>query len=103
MQQRCFNVNRPPISLSPFSRPNSENYAMSRVGGEEGSGLINEPVIAWFKDRSLVVRGGCDLNIIANYRVYTRILATKKFSPGGGGFPLQSYFLAGNISLKFSN
>lgn len=73
MQQRCFNVNRPPISLSPFSRPNSENYATSRVGGEEGSGLINEPVIAWFKDRSLVVRGGCDLNIIANYtREYWR-------------------------------
>lgn len=100
MQQRCFNVNRPPISLSPFSRPNSENYATSRVGGEEGSGLINEPVIAWFKDRSLVVRGGCDLNIIANYRVYTRILATKKFSPGGGGVPPSKLFPRGKYFFK---
>lgn len=101
MQQRCFNVNRPPISLSPFSRPNSENYATSRVGGEEGSGLINEPVIAWFKDRSLVVRGGCDLNIIANYtREYWRQRSSRLEEEE---FPLQSYFLAGNISLKFSN
>lgn len=101
MQQRCFNVNRSPHLIIPLFQAEFRELCNVTDGGrEEGSGLINEPVIAWFKDRSLVVRGGCDLNIIANYRVYTRILATKKFSPGGGGVPPSKLFPRGKYFFK---